>query len=64
MRIVWEYILSRAREGSTWRGLILLVLGGTGWSMSDTQVNQLVTLALSIVGAMGAFFPDKLGPKD
>lgn len=52
------YVLRRLGEASTWRGLIALVAGAIGWQLSEDQATALVSAGLTLVGLVGAFFPD------
>lgn len=56
-----KYLLDRLAEGSTLRGLILLIGGLSGHSISETEVEQIVTGALTLAGLLGAALPDRLG---
>lgn len=51
------YLLARAAEASTWRGLVL-VLTAAGAALNDEQREAIVTLGLLIAGVLGAAFPD------
>lgn len=56
--LIITYILSRLREASTWRGIIMLVAGG--WATSNPeQVEAILPIAIALSGAIGAFLPDK-----
>ena len=52
-----QFILNRAREASTWRGLTM-ILTAFGIALSPDQQAAIVTAGLAVVGALGAFFPD------
>lgn len=41
------------KEASTWQGLIMLISGLAGWSLSDEESNTLVSLGVSVVGLIG-----------
>lgn len=58
-----QYVVNRLKEPSSWRGIILLVVGAIGYKLSSGQVDALVTLALGAVGAIGTFLPDKVEKK-
>lgn len=56
--LIINYILSRLKEASTWRGIIALITGG--WtSLNPEQIEAIIPIALAIVGAIGVFLPDK-----
>ena len=55
-----KFIYNRLQEPSTWRGLILLVAGLIGLEFSPTQETATINVVLAIVGAIGAFTPDKV----
>ena len=52
------YILARAKEPSTWRGLILL-LTALGIPVAPELANAIVTIGLAAAGAIGIATPDK-----
>ena len=53
-----SYLLARAGEPSTWRGLIL-VATAADTVLSEDQKEAIVTLGLFLAGAIGALFPDR-----
>lgn len=53
-----EYLLARASEPSTWRGLVLAATAA-GTVLSEDQKEAIVTLGLFFAGAIGALFPDR-----
>lgn len=56
--LIINYILSRLKEASTWRGIIALITGG--WTtLNPEQIEAIIPIALAIVGAIGVFLPDK-----
>ena len=56
----WRLLL---QEPSTWRGLIMLLSGVTGWAFSDTETESIVSVGITVTGAVGALFLDG-GHKD
>ena len=52
-----KFILNRAREASTWRGIVL-ILTACGVTMTPDQADAAIATGLAVVGAVGAFFPD------
>lgn len=53
-----SYILSRAKEPSTWRGAILF-LTAIGVPIAPQLGEAIVTAGLGIAGLIGIFAPDK-----
>ena len=47
-----DFILSRGKEASTWRGLVAL-LTAVGVSISPDQGEAIVALGLAVIGAIG-----------
>ena len=54
---ILQYLLARAREASTWRGLIML-FGGSWAALHPDQAEAVITTAITLAGAIGALFPD------
>lgn len=52
-----KYIVTRLGEASTWRG-IAMIATMLGMKFSPEQANAIMTVGLSVVGALGAFLPD------
>ena len=55
-----SYILARAKEPSTWRGLILL-LTAIGIPVAPALADAIVTAGLAIAGLIGVIAPDSQG---
>lgn len=55
---VKQYVIERAKEASTWRGIVL-VLTGLGVSIAPAQIEAIVTFGTVLAGLLGAAFPDK-----
>ena len=53
-----DYILARAKEPSSWRGLILL-LTAIGVPVAPEMANAIVTIGLGVAGLVGVATPDK-----
>lgn len=53
-----EFLLARASEASTWRGLIMLATAA-GVAFSSAQIEAVVAAGLALAGLVGAFSPDK-----
>ena len=58
-----DYILDRLKEPSTWRGAVMLAIG-LGVGINPGQIEAIVALGTSVVGAIGMLAPDpKRGKK-
>ena len=53
-----DYILERAKEPSTWRGLVLL-LTAVGVPLAPEVANAIVSAGLAFAGLIGVFAADK-----
>ena len=53
-----QYILDRAKEASTWRGVILM-LTAVGVPVAPAMADSIVAAGLAIAGLVGAAMPDK-----
>lgn len=53
-----NYILSRAKEPSTWRGIIML-LTAIGIPVAPQMAEAIVTTGLGVAGLIGVISPDK-----
>lgn len=53
-----QYILDRAKEPSTWRGLILL-LTAIGVPVAPALAESIVSVGLAVAGLVGVVAPDK-----
>lgn len=53
-----DYILARAKEPSTWRGLILL-LTAAGVPIAPQMTEAIISVGLAVVGLIGVAVPDK-----
>lgn len=51
-----SYLLDRAREASTWRGVVLL-LTSFGVALSPEQGEAIIAAGIAIAGAIGALLP-------
>jgi hypothetical protein len=58
MNRLCRYLLSRAGEASTWRGVALLATAA-GARISPEQQEAIMGAGLAIAGLIGAFFPDR-----
>lgn len=53
-----QYILARAKEPSTWRGLVLL-LTAIGVPIAPALADTIVSAGLAVAGLIGALTPDQ-----
>ena len=53
-----QYILERAKEPSTWRGLVL-VLTAAGVPLAPGMSEAIISIGLALAGLIGAATPDK-----
>lgn len=52
-----DYIINRAKEPSTWRGLIL-VLTAVGVPIAPAMAEAIVSVGLAVAGLIGVVTPD------
>ena len=52
-----EFFLTRFREASTWRGIVMLFTAA-GVALSAAQTEAIIAAGMAIVGAIGVFLPD------
>ncbi len=52
------FCFDRLKEPSTWRGIVLLIGGLLGWSISPENQEAIISVCLMIAGAIGAISPD------
>lgn len=57
------YIVERLKEGSTWRGIILVVTALFGWNVPEEKVAAVVLVGVTAAGLAGMLLPDKKGPQ-
>lgn len=53
-----NYLLDRAREPSTWRGIIL-ILTAAGVPIAPEMQTAIISAGLALAGIIGAITPDK-----
>lgn len=58
---VFDYILNRLNENSTWRGIVLL-LTALGVTLSPDQTDKIVAAGLGVVGAINVFRKSPASP--
>ena len=52
-----SYLLARAKEASTWRGIIML-LTAAGIPIAPALADSIVTIGLALAGLVGMLAPD------
>lgn len=53
----WRFILARAKEPSTWRGLALLA-GAAGAALSPALNEAIIAAGIAVAGLIGVLVPD------
>lgn len=53
-----NWLLKRAKEPSTWRGLVWL-LTVAGMTLSPDQIEAVVMAGMALAGLLGVFLPEK-----
>lgn len=53
-----KFLLDRAKEPSTWRGIVA-ILTAAGVTLSPEQGEAIIALGLAVIGAIGVFSKDK-----
>lgn len=53
-----DYVLSRLREASTWRGIVL-ALTAVGIQLTPDQTAAVISVGMSLVAAIAVFLPDQ-----
>lgn len=53
-----NYLINRAKEASTWRGIILL-LTAVGVPIAPAMADAIVSIGLALAGAVGVLAADK-----
>lgn len=53
-----NYLINRAKEASTWRGIILL-LTAVGVPVAPAMADAIVSVGLALAGAIGVLAADK-----
>lgn len=53
-----QYLIDRAKEASTWRGIIML-LTAVGVPVAPEMANAIVSVGLALAGLVGVVTPDK-----
>lgn len=58
-----NYLLSRLREASTWRGIIMLATA-IGIPIAPALADLIITFGLSLAGIVGVLVPDRISNSD
>lgn len=56
---MFNYLLMRLREASTWRGLILTIAGATGLSLEPSTIELVISVGVTLAGVLGAATKDR-----
>lgn len=51
------YVVNRAKEASTWRGVVML-LTALGLNISPEMADAIISVGIAVAGAVGVLFPD------
>lgn len=51
------YVVNRAKEASTWRGVIML-LTAVGLKITPEMADAIISVGIAVAGAVGVLFPD------
>lgn len=54
-----NWIIERLKEPSTWRGIILILTGGTSAAVDPGMIAETVTAGLTLAGIVGTVTRDK-----
>lgn len=54
-----DWLIERLKEGSTQRGIVLLITALTGFNVPPELVNQVILMGISVVGAVGVIVKEK-----
>lgn len=54
---IWQYVLARAQESSTWRGVVLLT-SAAGAKLEPERAEALVLIGLAVAGLIAVVFAD------
>lgn len=51
------YVVNRAKEASTWRGVIML-LTAVGLKITPEMADAIISVGIAVAGAVGMLLPD------
>ena len=51
------YVVNRAKEASTWRGVVML-LTALGLNISPEMADAIISVGIAVAGAVGMLLPD------
>ncbi len=54
-----KYLISRLKEGSTWRGLIMLLTAAGIWKLNPDQTEAIIAAGIALSGVIGVFWPER-----
>jgi hypothetical protein len=61
MTRVFRFLLARLSEVSTWKGILLILTGGTAYAAPELQ-DAIITIGLAAVGAINVATPEPASP--
>ena len=56
-----NWLIERLKEGSTQRGIVLLITAATGFNVPPEVVNHVILAGISIAGMLGVIRKEKTG---
>lgn len=60
-KLIWKYIVARAKEPSTWRGIVTAATA-SGVALKPQWADFIVTVGVALFTALSAL-PDKIEPE-
>lgn len=51
-RVIWEYLLARAKEKTTWAGLLTLLASGAGVAIAPEHAELITAIGTSVAGLL------------
>jgi hypothetical protein len=58
MKNIQAYLIERAKEASTWRGIVFIATAG-GVTLAPAAQETIITGGMFLAGLIGALVPDK-----
>jgi hypothetical protein len=59
MNSIVQWMIDRLKEASTWRGIIMLITGITGFTVDEQHTQAIIAAGIALVGMIGIFAKDK-----
>ena len=57
MSMLKQYVVNRAKEASTWRGVIML-LTAVGLKITPEMADAIISVGIAVAGLVGMLLPD------